>query len=72
MADVRTHEFHHFYSINGFIEGNGPMMIMRQGERRAGGTYSPTPTRSTPGIFTLFIGTDRQPSQIGSALTCSC
>jgi FtsP/CotA-like multicopper oxidase with cupredoxin domain len=33
MADVRTHEFHHFYTINGFIEGNGSMMTMRQGDR---------------------------------------
>jgi FtsP/CotA-like multicopper oxidase with cupredoxin domain len=32
-ADVRVHEFHHFYTINGFLEGNGPMMTMRDGER---------------------------------------
>jgi FtsP/CotA-like multicopper oxidase with cupredoxin domain len=26
-------EFHHFFTINGFLEGNGPMLTMRQGER---------------------------------------
>jgi FtsP/CotA-like multicopper oxidase with cupredoxin domain len=27
------HEFHHFYTINGYIDGNGPPFTMRQGER---------------------------------------
>lgn len=26
-------QFHHFYTINGFIDSNGPMMTMRKGER---------------------------------------
>ncbi|HTE44310.1 MAG TPA: multicopper oxidase domain-containing protein [Gemmatimonadaceae bacterium] len=26
-------EFHHFFAINGFLEGNGPMFTMREGER---------------------------------------
>jgi FtsP/CotA-like multicopper oxidase with cupredoxin domain len=33
MEDVRVHEFHHFYAINGFLEGNGPVITMREGER---------------------------------------
>jgi FtsP/CotA-like multicopper oxidase with cupredoxin domain len=28
-----VHDFHHFFTINGYLDGNGPMMIMRQGER---------------------------------------
>ncbi len=31
--DVRVHQFHHFYAINGFLEGNGPMLTMDEGER---------------------------------------
>jgi manganese oxidase len=31
--DVSVHQWHHFYSINGYLEGNGPMYTMRQGER---------------------------------------
>ena len=26
-------DFHFFFAINGFLEGNGPMLIMKQGER---------------------------------------
>src|SRR4029450_495723 len=26
-------QFHHFYTVNGLIDGNGPMLTMRQGER---------------------------------------
>lgn len=33
VADVVVHEWHHLPAINGFLEGNGPMMTMRQGER---------------------------------------
>jgi FtsP/CotA-like multicopper oxidase with cupredoxin domain len=32
-SDVGVHDFHHFFSINGFLDGNGPMMTMRSGER---------------------------------------
>ena len=28
-----VHEFHHFFVIYGYLDGNGPMMTMRQGER---------------------------------------
>jgi FtsP/CotA-like multicopper oxidase with cupredoxin domain len=31
--DVRVHQFHHFYTINGFLEGNGPMLSMNEGDR---------------------------------------
>jgi hypothetical protein len=31
--DSKVREFHHFFTINGFLEGNGPMLTMRQGER---------------------------------------
>jgi FtsP/CotA-like multicopper oxidase with cupredoxin domain len=31
--DRKVREFHHFFTINGFLEGNGPMLTMRQGER---------------------------------------
>jgi len=31
--DEKVREFHHFFTINGFLEGNGPMLTMRQGER---------------------------------------
>ena len=29
----KARDFHHFFAINGFLEGNGPMLTMRQGER---------------------------------------
>jgi len=28
-----VHDFHHFLTINGYLDANGPMMIMRKGER---------------------------------------
>ena len=28
-----VHDFHHFFVINGYMDGNGPTMTMRQGER---------------------------------------
>ena len=31
--DSRVHQFHHFYTINGYLEGNGPMLTMRAEER---------------------------------------
>ena len=31
--DVRVRQFHYWYPINGFVDGNGPMMTMRKGER---------------------------------------
>ena len=31
--DAKVREFHHFFTINGFLEGNGAMLTMRQGER---------------------------------------
>jgi FtsP/CotA-like multicopper oxidase with cupredoxin domain len=31
--DSRVHQFHHFYTINGYLQGNGPMLTMREGER---------------------------------------
>ena len=31
--DVPAHEFHHFFTINGYLDGNGPMMTMTRGER---------------------------------------
>jgi len=31
--DTRVHQFHHFYTINGYLEGNGPMLTMQEGER---------------------------------------
>jgi manganese oxidase len=31
--NIRVHNFHHFYAINGYLDGNGPLMIMRKGER---------------------------------------
>ncbi len=32
-GDAAVHRFHHFYAINGFLEGNGPMLSMTEGER---------------------------------------
>jgi len=32
-SDPAVHQWHHFYSINGFLQGNGPMFTMRQGQR---------------------------------------
>jgi manganese oxidase len=32
-SDIRVHDFHHFFSINGYLDGNGPMMTMHAGER---------------------------------------
>ena len=31
--DKEQSEFHRFFAINGFLEGNGPMFTMRQGDR---------------------------------------
>jgi manganese oxidase len=31
--EARVHDFHHFFSINGYGWGNGPMLAMHQGER---------------------------------------
>lgn len=31
-SEIRVHDFHHFYTINGYIDGNGPMMTMHKGE----------------------------------------
>lgn len=28
-----VHDFHHFYTINGYFDGNGPRITVRQGER---------------------------------------
>jgi FtsP/CotA-like multicopper oxidase with cupredoxin domain len=32
-SDKQVHDFHHFYTINGYLDGNGPMLIMHKGER---------------------------------------
>ena len=32
-TDETVRDFHHFFTINGFLEGNGPMLTMREGER---------------------------------------
>jgi hephaestin len=32
-TNALAREFHHFFAINGFLEGNGPMLRMKQGER---------------------------------------
>jgi FtsP/CotA-like multicopper oxidase with cupredoxin domain len=31
--DEKVRDFHHFFTLNGFMEGNGPMLAMREGER---------------------------------------
>jgi FtsP/CotA-like multicopper oxidase with cupredoxin domain len=31
--DQHIHDFHHFYTVNGYVDGNGPMMTMTRGER---------------------------------------
>lgn len=31
--DEKVREFHHFFTINGFLEGNGPIFMMKEGER---------------------------------------
>ena len=30
--NIHVHDFHHFYTINGYLDGNGPMMTMHKGE----------------------------------------
>lgn len=32
-TNAKVREFHHFFTINGWLEGNGPMLTMREGER---------------------------------------
>jgi manganese oxidase len=32
-TNEHVRDFHHFFSINGFLEGNGPMFTMKEGER---------------------------------------
>jgi len=32
-SNEKMRNFHKFFSINGYLEGNGPMLVMRQGER---------------------------------------
>jgi FtsP/CotA-like multicopper oxidase with cupredoxin domain len=31
--DSAVHEWHHFFTINGFVDGNGPAIVLRVGER---------------------------------------
>lgn len=31
-ADQEVHDFHHFFTINGYLDANGPMLMMRKGE----------------------------------------
>jgi len=31
--DKDVHDFHHFFTINGFLDANGPLLTMRKGER---------------------------------------
>lgn len=31
--DAAVREFHEFFTVNGYLEGNGPMFVMHQGER---------------------------------------
>ena len=31
--DEGIHNFHHFFAINGYLDGNGPMVTLHQGER---------------------------------------
>ena len=31
--DEKVRAFHHFFTINGFLEGNGPIFMMKEGER---------------------------------------
>ena len=31
--DTRIHDFHHFFTINGYLDGNGPMLTVHKGER---------------------------------------
>jgi FtsP/CotA-like multicopper oxidase with cupredoxin domain len=31
--DQRVHEFHHLFTINGYLDANGPTMTMKRGER---------------------------------------
>jgi multicopper oxidase len=54
------HDFHHFFTINGYLDGNGPLLTMRQGERVAG-ICSPIRTSRRNGIFTPRTGTARRP-----------
>ena len=32
-TDETVRDFHRFFTVNGFLEGNGPMLTMREGER---------------------------------------
>jgi manganese oxidase len=32
-ANALIHEFHHLYTINGLMDGNGPLLVMHEGER---------------------------------------
>lgn len=32
-ANAAVHDFHHFFTINGYFDGNGPRITVRQGER---------------------------------------
>ncbi len=32
-SNTHVHDFHHFYTINGYLDGNGPMLTMHKGER---------------------------------------
>ncbi len=31
-SNAEVHDFHHFFSINGYLDGNGPMLTMHKGE----------------------------------------
>jgi FtsP/CotA-like multicopper oxidase with cupredoxin domain len=32
-SNHEVHDFHHFFTINGYLDGNGPMLTMHKGER---------------------------------------
>ena len=31
-SNIKVHEFHHFFTINGYLDGNGPILTMHKGE----------------------------------------
>ena len=59
--DPEVHDFHHLFTINGFLDGNGPMMRMTRGERVRWYLLSGTNEQESWDIHSR-TGTARRPS----------
>src|SRR2546425_3913774 len=64
----RVHDFHHWFSINGYGYGNGPMLTMHR-ENESACTCSRIPMKKKAGIFTQRTCTAQPPQSDTSGPT---